>query len=206
MIAVIDYGMGNLRSISKAIAYVGGDVLVTRDPEEIRKADRLFLPGVGAFGQGIANLRSFGLIPVLEEEILRKRKPFWGICLGMQLLATSSEEFGRHSGLNWMPAEVKLFEFPKSARLNVPHVGWNSVRFLKDHPVTGSAAQADFYFVHSYYVQLNIDDLTVGTCDYGGEFTACCAMDNIFATQFHPEKSQEAGLDMLANFCRWKPC
>lgn len=206
MIAVIDYGMGNLRSISKAIAYVGGDVLVTRDPEKIRKAERLLLPGVGAFGQGISNLRSFGLIPVLEDEILRKKKPLWGICLGMQLLATSSEEFGRHAGLDWIPAEVKRFEFPESARLNVPHVGWNSVRFSKNHPVTGSATQADFYFVHSYYVQLKSDDLTVGTCDYGGEFTACFASDNIFATQFHPEKSQEAGLDMLSNFCRWKPC
>ncbi|MBI2636145.1 imidazole glycerol phosphate synthase subunit HisH [Candidatus Peregrinibacteria bacterium] len=206
MIAVIDYGMGNLRSISKAIAYVGGDVLVTRDPEKIRKAERLVLPGVGAFGQGIANLRSFGLIPVLEEEILLKKKPLWGICLGMQLLATSSEEFGRHAGLNWIPADVKRFEFSESARLNVPHVGWNSVRFSKNHPVTGSVKQADFYFVHSYYVRLKNDDLTVGTCDYGGGFTACFARDNIFATQFHPEKSQETGLEMLGNFCRWKPC
>lgn len=205
MIAVIDYGMGNLRSLAKALAYVGGEVTVTRDAETIRKADRMLLPGVGAFGQGMDNLRSFGLIPVLEEEILQKKKPFWGICLGMQLLATSSEEFGVHMGLNWIPAKVQRFAFPKDAHLNIPHVGWNAVTFVREHPVSGAMAQTDFYFVHSYYVSLERSALTVGTCKYGGTFTACFAHENIFATQFHPEKSQEAGLTMLKHFCEWQP-
>ncbi len=205
MIAVVDYGMGNLRSLAKALTYVGGEAVVTRDPEQIRKADRIFLPGVGAFAQGMENLRSYGLIPVLEEEILKKKKPCWGVCLGMQLLATSSEEFGVHTGLNWIPAEVKRFAFPAGVTLTIPHVGWNSVRFVREHPVSSTMEATDFYFVHSYYVALKENDLIVGTCDYGGEFTACFAHENIFATQFHPEKSQEAGLTMLKNFCEWQP-
>ncbi len=205
-IAVVDYGMGNLRSLAKALAYVGGDAVVTREPEQIRKADRIFLPGVGAFGKGMDNLRAFGLIPVLEEEILRKKKPCWGVCLGMQLLATHSEEFGEHLGLDWIPADVKRFAFPAEARLTIPHVGWNAVTFVREHPVSGGLHTTDFYFVHSYYVALKQKEPIVGTCNYGGVFTACFAKENIFATQFHPEKSQEAGLTMLQNFCIWQPC
>ncbi|MDD4286961.1 MAG: imidazole glycerol phosphate synthase subunit HisH [Candidatus Peribacteraceae bacterium] len=205
MIAVIDYGMGNLRSIAKALEYAGGEVAVTRDPEVMRKADRFVLPGVGAFGNGMDHLRSFGLIPALEEEILHKKKPFWGICLGMQLLAEKSEEFGEHRGLGWIPAEVKKFSFPGGANLKIPHVGWNTVTFVQEHPVTKGMKNVEYYFVHSYYVVPKEKSLVAGTCTYGVDFAACIARDNLFATQFHPEKSQEAGLKMLRNFCDWRP-
>ncbi|MEK7218311.1 MAG: imidazole glycerol phosphate synthase subunit HisH [Patescibacteria group bacterium] len=205
MIAVIDYGMGNLRSIAKALEHVGAEVTVTRDPAVIRSAERLVLPGVGAFGNGMGNLRSFELLPVLEEEVLGKKKPFWGICLGMQLLARSSEEFGEHQGLGWIPAIVKRFSFPAGSPLKIPHVGWNTVTFAREHPVTAGREKADFYFVHSYYVAPDGDGLTAGTCEYGTRFAACVTRDNIFATQFHPEKSQQDGLRLLRQFCHWQP-
>jgi glutamine amidotransferase len=205
MIAVIDYGMGNLRSLAKALARVGGEPVVTRDPDVVRTAARIVLPGVGAFGQGMENLRAFGLLQVLEEEVLGKRKPFWGICLGMQLLARSSEEFGMHKGLGWVPGEVRRFAFPLEARLNVPHMGWNTVTFTRDHPVTGLARQTDFYFVHSYVVIPDNAGVHIGVCDYGGPFCAALGRENIVATQFHPEKSQREGLAILKNFCKWDP-
>jgi len=163
------------------------------------------LPGVGAFGNGMENLRDFGLIPVLEEEVLEKRKPFWGICLGMQLLARSSEEFGEHEGLGWVPADVKKFAFPQRSGLRIPHVGWNDVTFVREHPVAGAGKPTDFYFVHSYYMTSEDPQLPLGTCDYGGPFVACIARGNIIATQFHPEKSQRDGLNMLQRFCAWQP-
>jgi glutamine amidotransferase len=204
MIAVIDYGMGNLRSIAKALAHVGADVVTTREPERIREASHIVIPGVGAFGQGMDNLRAFGLIPVLEEEVLAKKKPFWGICLGMQLLMERSEEFGTHAGLGWVPGQVKRFAFSGPKPLAVPHVGWNSVECVHEHPVAPKK-RTDFYFVHSYYVAPKEDQWVVGTCEYGVTFPACIGKGNIFATQFHPEKSQEDGLTMLKKFCAWRP-
>ncbi|MBU0458629.1 imidazole glycerol phosphate synthase subunit HisH [Patescibacteria group bacterium] len=206
MIAIVDYGLGNLRSIAKALECVGGDTVVTNNHEEIQNADRIILPGVGAFGDGMQNLKKFKLIELLKDEVLKKKKPFWGICLGMQLLAKESEEFGSHKGLNWIDANVRKFNFPSEKKLKVPHMGWNTVNFVRNHPITsGLKNQEDFYFVHSYYVNPNDLVLPLGTCDYGVPFTACISKENIFATQFHPEKSQQKGLKMLANFIEWNP-
>ena len=207
MIAVVDSGMGNLRSIAKALEEVGGAVRVTRDVGEISRAERIVLPGVGAFGDGMKSLQRDGLNALLTEQVLGKKKPFLGICLGMQLLAKSSEEFGHHEGLGWINAQVRQFQFPSSKDLKVPHVGWNTVTFSADHPMRrGIEDQADFYFVHSYYVLPADPSLVLGTCDYGRAFAACIVQGNIVATQFHPEKSQRDGLTMLRNFLHWQPC
>lgn len=209
MIAVIDYGMGNLRSIAKALEEVGGEVLVTSDRKDIAKADRIVFPGVGAFGDGMKNLRERDLLPVLEEEIMKNKKPFLGICLGMQLLACKSEEFGEHEGLGWIDADVIRFKFPDvtgDEKLRVPHVGWNTVKFTQSHPLLEDIdKEADFYFVHSYHFVPASQDVVIGTCDHGGDFVAAISQENIFATQFHPEKSQQDGLKMLENFINWQP-
>lgn len=243
MIAVVDYGMGNLRSIAKALEEVGADVRITNDHEEIKKAERLVLPGVGAFGDGMKNLRKMGLDQVLEEEVRTKKKPFLGICLGMQLLAKTSAEYGAHEGLGWIEAEVVPFQFsapsesenasdskvPNEKRLyvgvgditdphfkqyaftegeeklRVPHVGWNTVKFLSDHPLRhGIKDEADFYFVHSYYTVPKDQNTVCGICEYGIDFVSVIAFENVFATQFHPEKSQEDGLRILENFLAWE--
>lgn len=200
---VIDYGMGNLGSITKALQYVGGNVLLSTNPEDMRRAERIVLPGVGAFGDGMKNLRDAGFIPVLEEEILQKKKPFLGVCLGMQLLAKKSYEFGEHDGLGWVDAEVKKLDV---APLKIPHVGWNTVAWMREHPILENVPkQADFYFVHSYHL-LPVDNAgVIGMVDYGKDIVAAVAWDNIFATQFHPEKSQKHGLKILENFVAWRP-
>lgn len=190
---VIDYGMGNLGSITKALAYVGGNVLLSKNPEDLRRAKWIVLPGVGAFGDGMKNLRGRGFIPVLEEEVRKKKKPFLGVCLGMQLLAKKSEEFGEHEGLGWIDAEVKKLDV--ASPLKVPHVGWNTVVWKKgDRPPT------DFYFVHSYHLVPKDSSVIAGTTDYGGGIVAAVERENIFATQFHPEKSQKEGLRLLEYF------
>lgn len=210
LIAIIDYDMGNLGSITNALRYVSQgvsatphiDVILTRDPEIIRHATHIVLPGVGAFGSGMENLRTYGLIPLLEEEVMVKKKPFLGVCLGMQVLATRSFEFGEHEGLGWIPGEVRMLKAEESVK--VPHVGWNDIsirpsfaayplfREIPDH--------SDFYFVHSYRFE-NVDPAFIAaTCEYGETFPAVLIMDNICAVQFHPEKSQKHGLRMLENF------
>lgn len=203
MIAVVDYGMGNLGSITKALEYVGGKVKLTSKPEDLAHADQIVLPGVGAFGDGMKELDVRGFLPVLKEEIQKKKKPLLGVCLGMQLLAHTSTEFGEHKGLGWLKSSVvRLSSIPK---LKIPHVGWNGVVFLKDHPMlAGIESGSDFYFVHSYHMLCDDRDLIIGTVDYGESITAIVAFDNIFATQFHPEKSQKVGLKILKNFLSWK--
>lgn len=205
MITIVDYGMGNLRSITKALAYQGGNVELTSDPARVFKADKIVLPGVGAFGDGMKNLRDLGLLSVLEVAVREKKKPFLGICLGMQLLAKSSSEFGEHAGLGWLDASVKRFDAKPG--LKIPHVGWNDISINQsDHPLfKGIVSGADFYFVHSYCVGSVPAHQLAATADYGGVFTAAVAWDNIFATQFHPEKSQHSGLQMLKNFISWDP-
>lgn len=211
MIVVIDYGMGNLGSITKALQYVGADVVLSSDPAVIASADKIVLPGVGAFGDGMKNLSARMLIDVLRNEVLASKKPFLGVCLGMQLLAKKSYEFGEHEGLGWIDAGVKKLspvpplqgegEGGVSRPLKVPHVGWNNVTFTREHPLlAGIANDADFYFVHSYIMHCADKALNVGTADYGGPVTAIIAKDNMFATQFHPEKSQRDGLQLLKNF------
>lgn len=207
-IAVIDYGMGNIRSVSKALEYVGGDaqVIVTYDSERIGQADRVVLPGVGALRDCMSELRRLELIDVLLE--CMRTKPFLGICLGMQALLEGSEENEGTPGMGVVAGRVVRFAAPAEAgareRLKIPHMGWNRVHQTRSHPLWADIPQDSyFYFVHSYYVEPRDDELVAGTADYGVAFAAALARDNIFAVQFHPEKSQQAGLRLLANFAVW---
>ena len=199
MIAVVDYGRGNLRSVQKALEQVGARAVVTRDPETIAGADKLVLPGVGAFADCMDNLKRLALVePIME--FLATGKPFLGICLGLQLLFTESEEFGVSRGLDVVPGRV--VRFPQG--LKVPHMGWNTVEIWKeDCPLLRGIEEGSyFYFVHSYYV-VPFDLSVVATSTvYGVEYTSMIWKDNIFATQFHPEKSQRLGLKILENFTR----
>ena len=205
-IAVIDYGMGNLHSIKKALQYLGGEVLVTADPNDLRTHDRIVLPGIGAFGEGMNNLRASGFLPVLKSEVLEKKKPFLGICLGMQLLADKSFEFGNHEGLSFIPGEVKKFDFGAGDKRRIPHVGWNNIDFQTSHSLlSGINNGSNFYFVHSYHYAPKEDGVIVAASDYGYSFPAIIARGNIFAAQFHPEKSQKDGLKLLTNFLNWEP-
>lgn len=207
-IAVIDYGMGNLRSAAKALEKVADDtrVLVTADPDAIRHADRVVFPGVGAIRDCMQEIRSRGIDQVVREVAVQK--PFLGICLGMQLLMRHSEENDGCDALAILPGDVKYFGDnllgERLEKLKVPHMGWNQVHVTGEHPLwAGIAQDARFYFVHSYYVHMDDEKLVAGRCEYGLEFAAAVARDNLFAVQFHPEKSQLAGLTLLANFARW---
>jgi imidazole glycerol-phosphate synthase subunit HisH len=198
MIVVVDYGMGNLRSVQKGFEKVGKAAVISRDEGVIKQAGHLVLPGVGAFPECMANLSRLGLIdPVVD--FIHSGRPFLGICLGLQLLFDESEEFGVHAGLKVIPGTVKAFD--KSMGLKIPHMGWNQVAFRKEVPIFKGIADASyFYFVHSYYVAPENAADIAGESEYGITFTAAVARDNIFAVQFHPEKSQENGLKILANF------
>lgn len=204
MIGIVDYGMGNVRSLFNAFEYVGSDAFISGDPHELRKAERLLLPGVGAFGDAIEVIRARGLDQMLEEEVLVHGKPMLGICLGMQLLAKNSAEHGEHQGLGWLDASVIRFTLP--AELKVPHIGWNDLQLQQDHPLfKGLGESPNFYYVHSYHMQcLNANDV-LACSDYGITFTAAVHKGNFVATQFHPEKSQDNGLRVLENFLEWKP-
>ncbi|MFZ5757364.1 MAG: imidazole glycerol phosphate synthase subunit HisH [Pseudomonadota bacterium] len=207
-LAIIDYGMGNLRSAAKAFEKVTDDtrVLVTADPDVIRRADRVVLPGVGAIRDCMAGIRRIGVDQVVREVITQK--PFLGICIGMQMLMRHSEENDGCEALGILPGDVKYFGDDllgeRLEKLKVPHMGWNLVHQSSDHPLwNGIPQDARFYFVHSYYVRMDDEKLVAGRCEYGLEFAAAVARNNIFAVQFHPEKSQLAGLTLLANFARW---
>ena len=209
-IGIVDYGMGNLRSVSKALATLGFPVRVGGSPAELSRCSGIVLPGVGAFRDCMVNLEQQGLLPFLKD-VLQDGRPFLGICLGLQLLFTESEEFGRHAGIGFLPGKVVRFAAgmaapggaPGAAPLKVPHMGWNRVEFTMDHPaLRGVPSGSYFYFVHSYYVRP--DDPAVVACrtSYGVDFTAGVGRGNLLAVQFHPEKSQVAGLALLANFGR----
>jgi len=197
MIVVVDYGMGNLRSVEKGFLKVGADVRVTSDPEVVDNADAVVLPGVGAFRDCMRNLGEMSLIePVIRA--IQKGKPYLGICLGLQILFTESEEFGVSKGLNIFKG--KVVKFPEN-NLKVPHMGWNTVKIVRKPPVLRNIEDENFfYFVHSYYVVPADKDLTATTTEYGITFTSMVWKENIFATQFHPEKSQELGLRILKGF------
>ncbi len=196
-IVIIDYGMGNLRSVQKAFEHVGVNTLISCDHQDIRNASKIVLPGVGAFKDAMENLHSLNLIELLNEEVIQKKKLFLGICLGMQLIATKSYEFGETKGLGWIDAEVTRFP---DTELKIPHVGWNSVGYENHSPLyEGIVENSDFYFVHSYYFNADRKYAT-GICDYGVSFIASIQKENIFATQFHPEKSQTSGLKIIENF------
>lgn len=197
-VTIIDYGMGNLLSVVNAVEAAGGSPVLTREPGELHRAERIILPGVGAFGDGVKNLREQGWIEHMSEEILVKGKPFLGVCLGMQLLASHGNEHGLHDGLDWIPGQCRRFEL---SGLRVPHVGWNRVRFRNGAKLfAGLDDVADFYFVHSYVFHPEDSGLVSGECDYGGDFCAALERGNIHAVQFHPEKSHRAGLAVLKNF------
>ncbi len=197
MISIIDYGMGNLSSVYKALKKLGADVSITDKVQEIRNSEALILPGVGHFGDGMKNLKSSGMFEIIKEGI-SSGKPFLGICLGMQLLMDESEEAPGVAGLGIFKG--KVVKFPKSS-LKVPHMGWNDISVVRKNPtLKGIPDNTFFYFVHSYYVKPKNADVIAATCTYGVDFAACLGKDNIFATQFHPEKSQEAGLLILENW------
>jgi len=205
MIAVVDYGMGNLHSVRNALNMIAADVCVTSRPEDLAAAERIILPGVGAFGECARNLRASGMVEALEEEVLRKGKPFYGICVGMQVLAREGHELGVHNGLGWVPAAVQRFDLPAGG-LKVPHVGWNEIVPQSETPLLrGFRRDPTFYFVHSYRLVLDEPGWMAATCEYGESFTAAILRDNIFASQFHPEKSQQNGLRLLQNFLEWNP-
>jgi len=210
-IAVVDYGMGNLRSVQKAVEHVaaaGTSVVVTSEADELERADRIVFPGQGAMPDCMRELELRGLRPAVLAAAAKK--PFLGICIGQQMLFDHSQE-GDVAGLGIFAGEVRRFpdaamHAPDGSRLKVPHMGWNRVRQAKPHALwAGIADDARFYFVHSYYVDPRDADLVAGTTGYGLSFTSAVARANIFAVQFHPEKSAEAGLQMLRNFIAWQP-
>jgi glutamine amidotransferase len=201
MIAIIDYGMGNLRSVQKALQKAGAEAEIYATPEGLERAEALVLPGVGAFGQGMENLRARGFLPAIHQRV-ENGTPLLGICLGLQLLFEESEEMGRHKGLGLFPGLVKRFgAAPGGEPLKVPHIGWNQI-----HPVRPSAllegipAGSYAYFVHSYYAEPRDESVILATTDYGLDFASVVGRDHIFGLQFHPEKSQAVGLRMLQNF------
>jgi len=198
MLAIIDYQMGNLRSVQKGFEHVGHAAQISSDPEVIRRADKIVLPGVGAFEDAIAELTRRDLVEPIRESIERGR-PFLGICLGLQLLMDVSYENGRHEGLGIIPGEVVRFDVPRE--LKVPHMGWNELAIRRPAPhLAGLAEGTRVYFVHSYYVVPQDRSVIATETDYGGMFCSAIWRDNIFATQFHPEKSQAEGLKILRNF------
>ncbi len=212
-VALIDYGSGNLHSAAKALeraAFEAGlstRITVTSDPEVVRLADRIVLPGVGAFADCRKGLGALpGMVDTLEERVIRAARPFLGICVGMQLMASVGREHGDCEGLGWIPGEVVAMT-PTDAALKVPHMGWNQLEFTdRKHPVlAGMGQHPHVYFVHSYHLVPNAQDQVLATVDYGGRVTAVVGRDNLVGTQFHPEKSQTAGLQLLGNFLKWTP-
>lgn len=196
MIAIVDYGMGNLRSVEKGFHKVGVEARVVRDPKAVDDAKAVVLPGVGAFKDCMRNLEETSLIDAIVRSI-RKGKPYLGLCLGLQVLFSESEEFGVYRGLDILPGKVVRFRI----NLKVPHMGWNTVKVLRRPPIfSGIDDESYFYFVHSYYVSPDNADVIAGTTEYGLTFASMVWKDNVVATQFHPEKSQEKGLRILKNF------
>ncbi len=200
MIALIDYGMGNLSSVSKAFKAVGAkELIITSSADDIKKADAVVLPGVGNFGDGMKNLKEFQLDSAIRISVERDRKPFLGICLGMQLLMESSEEAPGIPGLGLLKGQT--VRFPNMEGFKIPQIGWNSVQLKYKHPYFADLETDEyFYFVHSFYLKPENNEAVLGETDYGIKFCSCVAKENIFATQFHPEKSQDAGLTILKNF------
>jgi glutamine amidotransferase len=211
-VAIVDYGSGNLRSAAKAFERAaretgsGHDVLVTSDPKAVAAAERIVLPGVGAFADCRAGLYGVaGMVDTLQREVLERGRPFIGICVGMQLMATRGVEYGIHRGLDWIAGDVVRIE-PADRSLKIPHMGWNELRDVAAHPVLAGIAAADHaYFVHSYHLRTAMAAQRLAVADYGVEIAAVVGRDNMVGTQFHPEKSQATGLRLIGNFLKWKP-
>ena len=213
-VAIVDYGAGNLRSASKAferaVRSIAADieVAVTSEPEFVRRADRIVLPGVGAFEDCMRGLTAIkGMRETLEDRVIRNGAPFLGICVGMQLMATEGREKGVTPGLDWIPGAVVRLE--PAGGLKVPHMGWNTLTFTQAHPLLAGIPDGDnglhAYFVHSYHLATDDPSTLFATADYGQAVTACVGRDNMFGTQFHPEKSQTLGLKLIENFLGWMP-
>jgi glutamine amidotransferase len=207
--ALIDYGSGNIASAAKALARAangGQEIIVTAEPDQVLRADRIVLPGVGAFADCMRGLKAVpGLVEALHDSVIGRGKPFLGICIGMQLMAREGREFGVHKGLGWIEGEVVPMA-PADPTLKIPHMGWNEITALQNHPVfAGIGAGAHAYFVHGFELKPDNRGELLATTDYGGPVTAAVGRDNMVGTQFHPEKSQAVGLRLLANFLSWTP-
>ncbi len=210
-VAIIDYGSGNLRSAAKAFERAGRDaglaaeVRGTAEPEAVREADRCVLTGVGACGDCAAGRRATpGMEETLNETVREKARPFLGICVGMQLMAARGLEHGTHRGLGWLEGDVVKIE-PADPSLKIPHMGWNELEIVHEHPLLDGISATHAYFVHSYAFAVGEPDALVANVDYAGPVTAMVAKDNMAGTQFHPEKSQELGLALIGNFLTWRP-
>lgn len=201
MVAIIDYGLGNLGSIQNMLKVIGEKAVITSDSAVIDQADKMILPGVGAFDAGMRLLKEKGLDSVIKEQALSKRKPLLGICLGMQLLGRSSEE-GSIDGLGLIPFDTVKFRI-KDSRLKIPHMGWDIVTFEQDNPlIHGITGQQRYYFVHTYHAKCDSKENVLMTCEYGYEFAAAVCKENIYGVQFHPEKSHDFGMALLQNFVK----
>jgi glutamine amidotransferase len=211
-VAIIDYGSGNLASAAKALeraaadAATGQRIVVTCSPQDVAAAERIVLPGVGAFADCMAGLaRLPGMIDALADAVVARAHPFLGICVGMQLMATRGLEHGEHRGFGWIAGEVVKLA-PADAKLKVPHMGWNTLRVKRQHPLlAGLGEDAHAYFLHSYHLRAADPATLLADTDYGGAVTAMVCRDNLAGTQFHPEKSQRVGLCLLTNFLKWRP-
>ena len=203
MIVIVDYGMCNLRSILHIFKKIDVNVMISSDFGDIQRAEKLVLPGVGYFATGIKNLEELNLISALNKKVIQEKTPILGICLGMQLLTKRSEE-GNADGLGWIDAETKLFKFENNEQLKIPHMGWNSLVIKRDSPLFKDIpGDSSFYFVHSYHVCCNDAENILATAKYGYEFTAVLQKENIFGTQFHPERSHKNGVKLIKNFVEY---
>ena len=206
-VAIIDYGSGNLRSAAKALEYVGkARVAVTSDPDVVAYADHVVLPGVGAFADCRQGLHALdGMVDAMIDAVISKARPFLGICVGMQLMATRGLEHGSHDGFDWIKGSVQAIRVADQ-KLKIPHMGWNDLSIRGDHPLlTGLGSEPHMYFVHSYHLVAAESMEVLATVDYSGSVTAVVGRDNLVGTQFHPEKSQGMGLCLIENFLNWKP-
>ncbi len=203
MIAIVDYGVGNIFSLYSSFKYIGAEVVLTSDPEEIKKADKIILPGVGAFADAAKKLRESGLADVVVDEV-KNGKPLLGICLGMQMLFERSFEYGEHQGLGLIKGDIVSMEGVVPANYKIPHIGWNGLHFPKDKAKSDIFKYINeddcVYFVHSYF-GANCDESVIATTEYGAELTAAVAYKNVYGVQFHPEKSGEVGMKILKAFC-----
>ena len=203
MIAIVDYGVGNIFSLYSSFKYIGAEVVLTSDPDEIKKADKIILPGVGAFADAAKKLRDSGLADVVVEEV-KNGKPLLGICLGMQMLFERSFEYGEHKGLGLIKGDIVSMEGVVPANYKIPHIGWNGLHFPKDKAKSDIFKYINendcVYFVHSYF-GANCDESVIATTEYGAELTAAVAYKNVYGVQFHPEKSGEVGMKILKAFC-----
>lgn len=201
MIGIVAYEMGNIQSVVNAFEYLGSTYRIVQDSKGLSEVSKIVLPGVGAFSAGMDKLKKMGLADELQHQVIEKKKPFLGICLGMQLICKESFEFGHFKGFNWLDASVRRFEPELNVR--VPHIGWNNLIIKrKNSLIADDSADMDVYFVHSYYVDSIDSPYVVASCKYGREFVAAIEKENIFATQFHPEKSQKVGLAILKRFAQ----